>query len=341
MKKLFASIVSLIVLIAAVLVYRGLSDVFFQQPEKDAVAISFAVPQGATLSSITTSLVDQNIIETPRLFEWYVRMKGAASKLNAGTFTFKEGMNHADVLAQLVGDVFAEEITVTIPEGYRIQQMGDVIATQLPGVSESDWTDAVLHPNRFEEEFPFLRGIPSGHGMEGYVFPDTYRFRADASAEEVVRRMLGTFEERLTSIGLNPTADNVAQGLSLHEFVTLASVVEREVRQLETMKNVADIFLKRLEIGMALQADSTVNYITGGKDPAVSLEATKIDSPYNTYKYAGLPPGPIASPGLNALTAVAQPISNPYFYFLTSEAGSVHYAETFDQHVANKHRYLR
>ncbi|MCH8049733.1 endolytic transglycosylase MltG [Patescibacteria group bacterium] len=129
--------------------------------------------------------------------------------------------------------------------------------------------------------------------------------------------------------------------LTMHEVITLASIVEREVRSAEDMANVADVFLKRLDIGMALQADSTVNYVTGKDTPAISLDDREIESPYNTYKYPGLPPGPISNPGVAALQAVVNPSSNPYLYFLTTPEGEVIYAQTHEGHVENKAQYLR
>jgi UPF0755 protein len=150
--------------------------------------------------------------------------------------------------------------------------------------------------------------------------------------------MLDTMEARVNSLDA-PTGD--AKDMTLHEVLTLASIVQREVRKESEMKNVADVFLKRLSIGMALQADSTVNYITGGDDPSISLDDRDIESPYNTYQNPGLPPGPISNPGLDALTAVIHPASNPYLYFLTDDLGNVYYARTFDEHLANKAKYLK
>lgn len=341
MKKLFASIVSLFVLITAALVYSSASDVFFQQPAEDADEVSIEIRAGSNVRMIAAALAQQQVIDKPRLFEWYVRLKGATRDVQAGVFTLKKGMNHAQVLKQLIGTSFAKEIAITIPEGYRLEQMGDVFASHLTQVTPQAWTEAVLHPQQFVSEFPFLEHIPSGHGMEGYLFADTYRFREDATAQEVVRRLLSTFKQRLEGLGIDPEAKAITHGLTLHEFLTLASIVEREVRQPDTMAMVADIFLKRLDIGMALQADSTVNYVTGGNDPGVSIAATQIDSPYNTYKYPGLPPGPIAAPSQNALKAVLSPIENPYFYFLTDKNGDIFYGRTFAEHNQNRAAHLK
>ena len=129
--------------------------------------------------------------------------------------------------------------------------------------------------------------------------------------------------------------------MTMHELLTLSSIVEKEVRTAETMKNVADVFLKRLDIGMALQSDATINYIIKGDNPSPLYSDLEVESPYNTYKHAGLPPGPISAPGLNALNAVLHPASNTYLYFLTTDEGAIYYAETYEEHLRNKARWLK
>jgi UPF0755 protein len=175
---------------------------------------------------------------------------------------------------------------------------------------------------------------PGDVDLEGYLFPDTYRFAYDASAEDIARIMLDNMAEQVNDAG-RPNGD--AAEMTIHEILTLASIIEREVRQPSTMKNVADIFLKRLDIGMALQADSTVNYVIEGDSPSITLDQRdNTESPYNTYKYPGLPPGPISAPSANAIDAVLNPTANNYLYFLTTDDGEIYYAETHDEHVRNK-----
>ena len=150
--------------------------------------------------------------------------------------------------------------------------------------------------------------------------------------------MLDTMADRVGDLG-RPIGD--AATMTTHEILTLASIIEREVRQPSTMKNVADIFLKRLDIGMALQADSTVNYVIEGDSPSITLDQRdNTESPYNTYKYPGLPPGPISAPSANAIDAVLNPTANNYLYFLTTDDGEIYYAETHEEHVRNKVQYL-
>ncbi|MBU1029480.1 endolytic transglycosylase MltG, partial [Patescibacteria group bacterium] len=165
-----------------------------------------------------------------------------------------------------------------------------------------------------------------------------YRVYRTASAEEIVNKLLGNFDQKLTADVESVIA---ASDHSLYEIVIMASILEREVRGEEDRRLVADLFWRRLDIGMRLQADSTVNYVTEGKRPALTQADTQLDSPYNTYKYGGLPPGPIGNPGLVSIKAAANPQPNSYWYFLTDVDGGVHYARNLEEHNRNKAAYLR
>ncbi len=230
----------------------------------------------------------------------------------------------------------APEVTITIPEGFTLQKIGQRVREALPHISEEEWMRAVSAESLFESD-SFVRNAKKSDDvdLEGYLFPETYRFFSDASAEDVVGKMLRQMDDEVSPLWF-PDSE-----LTLHEILTLASMIEREVRTDADRALVADIFLRRLDTGMALQADSTVNYVTGSNTPSVSNKDRQIDSRWNTYLYPGLPPGPIASPGLASITAVVFPEANEYWYFLTDAEGVVHYARTNDEHNANKANYLR
>ena len=209
-------------------------------------------------------------------------------------------------------------------------------------ITSADWDSVTNSPSDFTEQQDILSGIPSGKGLEGYLFPDTYRFRKDADAKTISETMIITLKRRLAENNIIIPDHLVMQnGMTFHQVITLASIVEREVRSKEDMAHVAGIFLTRFKIGMALQADSTVNFVTGKLDASVSITDSHVDSPYNTYKYLGLPPGPISNPGMNAIQAVLNPVASNDLYFLTTPAGQVIYSKTFDEHVANKYKYLK
>lgn len=204
---------------------------------------------------------------------------------------------------------------------------------------------AAQAPQDFTTEFSFLDDKPSYYGLEGYLFPDTYRIYASSTVSDVVEKMLSNFDKKLTP---KMRADIKSQGKTIYEIVTLASIVEKEApidyqnSDDRDARIIAGIFLNRLRIGQGLQSDATLSYIFGDSKPAHSGIELESDSPYNTYKYRGLPPGPICNPGSLALEAAIYPIMTDYNYFLTPKGKSeVIYARTYDEHLQNKYKYLK
>lgn len=336
-KKLLRCFILIVMVIAIVVVtvlwqsYRF----WLQTPAKDAQPIVFVVEEGSSVSSISKELHDQDLISNTFWFKVFTKLNGTARDLQAGEFELQKGMNYSSVIDILTNAKYTD-VQITIPEGYTLAQIGEIVIQEFD-ISIQDWEEMTGLDSPLElHQFIIDAQKPNDVNLEGYLFPDTYRFFEDATVEDIVTELLETMEEKIEENTIKSPP-----GWALHDLITLASIIEREVRDPNEMAQVADIFLKRMEIGMALQADSTVNYITGKKTPGISLDDRDIDSPYNTYKYPGLPPGPISNPGLNALKAVSIPASNSYFYFLTTPEGDVIYATTHDQHVANKNQYLR
>ncbi|MBN2854184.1 endolytic transglycosylase MltG [Patescibacteria group bacterium] len=194
------------------------------------------------------------------------------------------------------------------------------------------------------EEFDFLKSKPENLSLEGYLFPDTYRVFASSSPEEIVYRLLNNFDKKLSQ---EMRAEIKRQGKTIHEIITMASIIEKEAPILnqtnaQDAKIISGIFWNRLKIGMALQTDATLSYIFEDKKPAHSGAELKVESPYNSYLYRGLPPGPIANPGLIAIEAAIYPAQTDYFYFLTPLDGAqVYYAKTYQEHLNNKYKYLK
>lgn len=300
--------------------------------------MTVTVDEGASVDEIARQLQEQEVITSAFFFKIYTKLSD--SVLQAGTFELAKGMSIRSV-ARVLGYAQAEEVQVTIPEGFTAAQIGEVIAEALPEIELADW-ESIVNTRGGIGGDEILGGIPSGQGLEGYLFPDTYRFRMDADAATVAQSMVLTLKRRLAENDILLPRNLIFEGgLTFHEMITLASIVEREVRSPEDMKLVAGIFFTRMKIGMALQADSTVNYVTGKSDASVSLEDSRVDSPYNTYQNLGLPPGPISNPGMNAILAVLNPTDSDYLYFLTTNEGEVVYAKSFNEHVANKYQYLK
>jgi len=241
--------------------------------------------------------------------------KYSETYIQAGTYRFPEKLSNREVLEAITsGDYTLPDDIVTFPEGFRIDNMHEYL------------------PKRFENE-----NVSEYRKHEGYLFPDTYFIGKESSLDDLVALMRKTFDVRTEE--LKPEINR--SQLSLHEIVTLASILEREANDEQSMRIVVGILLTRLEIGMALQVDATFEYLLGKKSNELTEEDLEIDSPFNTYTNRGLPPAPIANPGLIALRAVLSPIETDYLYYLSDDSGEFHYSETFEKHKENKLKYLR
>jgi UPF0755 protein len=259
-----------------------------------------------------------------------------------GTYLLYRGYQNrrAERIARL--QQAAAETTVTVIEGWDNKQIGDYYEKQNL-FSKSDFLAAL---NKFDEsKFPLLKR-PTGMGLEGYMFPDTYRIPKEAKPDDVINKMLVNFSSRLSSLGISDP-DAKYNGLSLYQILTLASIIEKEsggkgtpggTLSLQQERDlVASVFYNRLGINQALESDATVNYATGKDTPSASAEDLTIDSPYNTYKYPGLPPGPICNPSLGSIKAALNPAKSDYFYFLHLQpSGQVEFSKTFAEHVKKK-----
>ena len=311
---------------------------------KEPTTVLYVVAQGSGAKAIADGLEKAGLIRSPRFFLFTVWRRGDKDKFKAGTYELTPSMSTREIEALLAkGEPVSNEISVRLLEGWTIDDMADYLQAQGIASREEFYAEAGESAKSasglpdWSASYPALRSRPSAASLEGYLFPDTYRIYADGGAKALVRRMLDNFESKLTP---ELRAEIKASGRSIHEIVTMASIIEREVRSEEDRALVSDIFWKRVDAGRGLEADSTVNYITGHSKPSVSYEETRIDHPWNTYKYRGLPPGPIGNPSLSSIVAAVRPKANPYWYFLTDPQGKVYYARTLEEHAANR-KYLR
>lgn len=316
----------------------GIYVILFGTPDLKAPA-TVEIPRGAGVSEIAEKLKDADLIRSKFGFETLVWLKRAGSKLQAGEYTFSDVDSLADIVRVLTQGLGARnEKQFTIPEGWGVKEIASYF--QERNITDSEEFIRVVSPNsQFPiSNFHFLADQPANVGLEGYLFPDTYRILKDASVEDVVVKMLDNFDAKVTA---EMRAAIGAQGKTVFDIVRMASIVEAEVPHEEDRPVIAGILWKRLDAGMALQVDSTLNYATGGKNAALTREELAIDSPYNTYKYRGLPPTPIGNPGLSALQAAIYPQHSAYWYFLSDTDGKTHFAKDLDEHNENKARYLR
>lgn len=315
---------------------------------KDTGSKLYVVNQGDGARDIAQGLEKAGLIRSERFFTFTAWRRGNEAEFKAGTFELSPSMTTGEIEAALAGGKpISNERQVTVLEGWTIDDIADYLEAEGVASREEFYAEAgesakFAKPGSLPDwnaSYPTLASRPANASLEGYLFPDTYRIYADGGAKALIRRMLENFEQKYSSaLGLESSP---REKHSVHEILTMASVIEREVRGEKDRAMVSDIFWKRVDAGRGLEADSTVNYITGHSKPSVSWEETRIDHPWNTYKYRGLPPGPIGNPGLSAIKAALRPEPNPYWYFLTDRDGNVHYAKTLDEHNANKAKYLR
>jgi UPF0755 protein len=282
------------------------------------------VPQGSGPVSIGRRLVEQGVVRDQMLFRFEIARSGTGRRLQAGEYRFDRPMTVSEVVAKLAkGDVYLRSIT--FPEGLTIRQMAALFESKEFGPA-ADFLRAAKNARLIQSIDPDARDL------EGYLFPETYALPRRTTAEQLVTRMIAAFEKALTP---ELRRHATARGLSVRELVTLASLVEKETGSAEERPLVAAVYNNRLKIGMGLQCDPTVLYAlerAGNFSGNITRDDLKIDSPYNTYRYAGLPPGPIAAPGRASLQAAADPASVPYLYFVSRNNGSHVFSSTLAEH---------
>lgn len=285
---------------------------------RDKSEVLFVVPQGAGLKAISRDLKEKGLIKNPLIFTLMVQQSGLAKKIQAGDFRLSPSMTSQQIAQALTKAVL--DIWVTIPEGKRAEEVAEILKDRMPNFDPSWEQQLIQH--------------------EGYLFPETYLIPRNASIENIIQLLTNTFDEKYKEVNTGRT------NLTKDQIVTIASLIEREARHDEDRPLISSVIHNRLEIGMALQIDATVQYALGYNQfeknwwtKGLSLSDLKVSSPYNTYTNPGLPPGPIASPGLKALQAAANPANTNYLYYITDRNGINHYAKTNAEHEANIRKY--
>lgn len=306
----------------------------------DPTPVAFEVVPGQSAANIADALSTIGLISDSTLFRHYLRYYGLDSQLEAGVYQLSADMTIPEVALTLTNAEW-RDIEFRVTEGWRREQIAEAIDTNLDlpfsGADLLSLTDpGALVPDSLAGD------VPPGTSLEGFLFPDTYRLAQNATASDLIQRMLVNFEAKFTP---QMRSDAAARGLTLYQVVTLASIVERETAVPDERSTVASVYLNRLAIGMRLEADPTVQYAMGyqpdtGQWWNLSLtqnDYLSVDSPYNTYLYAGLPPGPICNPGLGSIEAVIYPAETDYLFFRAACDGSGrhNFALTFEEHVAN------
>lgn len=301
--------------------YRGYSE-----PER-----LVDLPSGEGSRAIGDRLIAAGVVSDRLTFRIALAISGEARRLKAGEYRFERPMSAIDVIGKIArGDV--DLLSVTFPEGLTIAEMAAIFEGRGFGPA-STFLDAA-------EDVSLIQALdPTARDLEGYLFPDTYALPRRVDASRVVHAMLERFQQVVTP-DLRAAAE--ARGLSLRQLVTLASIVEKETALPHERPLVAAVYANRLKIGMGLQSDPTVIYAlqrAGRFSGNLRREDLQLDSAYNTYRFAGLPPGPIAAPGKGSLEAAANPAAADYLYFVSRNDGSHEFARTLDEHNRNVQKY--
>ena len=327
MKRVVRSIVALAVI--AALAAGAWSYWLVQRPFKgytEEETFVEIVP-GSSPQAMARALTEAGVVANPLAFRLAVWLRGAGRRLQAGEYRFDGPMTPGEVVDKIArGDVFLRP--VTFREGLTIRQMAAVFEERGLGL-QRDFIAAAGNG-------ALVREIdPDANDLEGYLFPDTYTLPRRTTAEQLVARMVARFDKALTP---DIRAAAAARGLSIRNLVTLASLVEKETAKPDERPLVAAVYSNRIRIGMGLQCDPTVIYAlerAGRYTGNLTRADLQFDSPYNTYRYAGLPPGPIAAPGQASLAAAATPADVPYLYFVSRNDGSHAFAASLDEHNRN------
>ncbi len=300
---------------------------------------NFKIDSGESIGRISENLVSAGLIGDPFYFKFYLWKKGQGGAVKAGEYRLSSSMSVAQIAEMFIeGKIIDDEITVLIPEGLTSGEIEKILIDSKL-LKKGEFVDAVKNENIIKNysQFGFLRDKPENGNLEGFLFPDTYKFFKDATPEEIVKKMLSNFDKK---IDLEMREEIARQGKTIFEVLTLASIVQEEANGANDMKIIAGIFINRLKIGKALEADSTINFITGKKMSQALYSDLENSSLYNTYKNIGLPPGPIDNPGLDALRAVIWPRETAYLYFLHAPDGKAYYGKTYQEHLRNRVKYL-
>lgn len=293
----------------------------------------FVIARGETAGQIGKHLEEEGIIRSALAFDYVLYETERENALQSGTYTVSAAFTPRD-LAKLFEKAPGEQIVLRLIEGWRLTEVATAVNKAFPSISKEAFTAAAVVGER--KNF-VLAGMAATAPLEGYLFPDTYFMRPDMTAPQIVEVLLDTFERK---VGATLRAASAERKVPIYDIVKLASIVEREARDRSESATIAGVYTNRLKIGMKLDADPTIQYALGDWRE-LSIDELKTDSPYNTYLNAGLPPTPIANPGVAALEGAAKPADVPYFYFVAKDDGTGQhaFAVTAEEHEANRVKY--
>lgn len=348
MKKAKYGIIVVIVvaIIAAFAAVAWYQNAIFSPASDSPDTLLLEVKDGDTIIDAVANLQANAAFKSLEAFRIYLRLNNVSLNLQKGTYQVAKNLNVPDLLALLAKGPQILSVKAVVKEGLRYDEIAEVIAKSYATLAKSafnkaDFLAIAENPDSYKfstKVQAFLDATkPAGKSLEGYLFPDTYNLGADAEALDVMDLLISTRLDKMASQNISYTDTNRLG--SFYGALTMASIIEREANDLTDMKMVSDILTRRYEQHIVLGADATLLYALKRWTPGPTQSELALDTPYNTRTHGGLPPTPIANPGIQPLIAVLNPTPNQYYYYITDRTGVMRYAVTFDQHLANIQRY--
>ena len=318
------------VILGGVYIWQGIYLPINQNSKEEII---FSIKKGEGTKEIAVNLEKEKLVRVATLFRVYTIFTGVSSKLQAGEYSLSPSTTIPEIARKFVsGDVIENQITIV--EGWNLSDIAEYLGRK--GLAKNEFLE--LTKKDFSEKYDFLKDKPKSLNLEGYIFPDSYKIRKEETIEDIINKTLQNFDKKITP---ELRQEIEKQNKTIFEIITMASLLEKEVKTLEDKKIVSGILWKRLENNMPLQVDATISFITGKKDANISIEETKIDSFYNTYKYKGLPLGPISNPGIESIKAAIYSESSDYWYYLSTPEGETIFSKTLEEHNIAKNKYLK
>lgn len=320
----------------SIIILCAISKIYFDKQvgpvnSNNDKGIRVEIPMSASTTKIAKILEENHVINSDITFRILSRISKTDGKMQAGKYLLKENMSASEIINILVsGQTLKDTVRVTIPEGFEMKQIIDRLDKK--GLINREKFIEIANYGNFDYEF--LKDIPKGENrLEGFLFPDTYEIAKDATEKEIIVKMLNCFNNIFTDDYYKRAKE---LNMSVNEIITLASIIEREAKVDKERSLVASVFYNRIKKDMLLQSCATVQYALGERKSKLSNKDTEINSLYNTYKYSGMPPKPIASPGKLSIEAALYPKDSDYLYFVVSKNGEHHFSKTYKEHLKAK-----
>ena len=333
-KTILLIILALVILAGTFAAGAGYATYYVIKPMGGSKPVRVDIPKGAYASDVARILAKSHLVRDARLFKLAVRFTGAEKELKPGTYYISPNLNMMEILNHLKTGKGKIHL-VTIPEGLVLKQIGALLEKKSV-VKSADFL-RTASDNSYK-----VNGEPL-KSLEGYLLPDTYDFPQRFDSNDVITTMVDAFNKRVVPL-YNDKKQNLPKKLTLHQVVTLASMVEREAQVPAERPKIAQVYFNRLARGMHLECDATVQFALGKQKQYLKYSDLEIKSPYNTYLHPGLPPGPIANPGVDSINAVLDPEPNPYLYYVRNDVkndGSHAFARSYAEHKANIRKYQK